>query len=381
MFFDIHLIMISRYPRWLSDEFKNTVDNCKFIYIYEEDVGVDESALINILPEQSVIEKVAWPSKKNIESIFDRYKPDVLFVSGQRLPDAPFVMEAKKRSVNTYMFQHGLYIEFMRRSIKFYFDKLMKTFRYAVYAYTISKYINRNGFKVLIEYIKIFVQGSKKQAESKVLLEKPNVDIVFVIGDYWKKFHSTMFGYRNDQQINIGYPDLMMLTDIKKQNYQNKSVCYICQSLVEDGRLDRKHMVDFLYKMVSSLPTDTILYFKLHHESDMSLYDPYVADNVVVINNLDLLPYCGKYVGHYSSFLALPLSLTDEVLLWEFPGHDTPFYYNESCLYVTNSDSELYKFMVKDVGVAPPVKRNDASEYFCFDGVSPYKKIVDYVLG
>ena len=52
------------------------------------------------------------------------------------------------------------------------------------------------------------------------------------------------YGYNIKNLIYIGNPDLMLLKEVDI-NKQENSVCYICQSLVEDGRLEKNIYQDF----------------------------------------------------------------------------------------------------------------------------------------
>ena len=49
------------------------------------------------------------------------------------------------------------------------------------------------------------------------------------------------------------------------------AVCYICQTLVEDGRLSKKDFDEFLLAMYNSLEPEQALYLKLHPRSKHEL--------------------------------------------------------------------------------------------------------------
>ena len=66
----------------------------------------------------------------------------------------------------------------------------------------------------------------------------------------------------------------------KKEN----SICYVCQTLVEDDRLNRKQMNYFLNLLLESIG-DNKLYIKLHFRSDMSLYEKFKARKIYFFRN------------------------------------------------------------------------------------------------
>jgi hypothetical protein len=362
MFFDLNIIGIERYPLQIANEINKYKKDIYFYFLYEEDPNKKLEEVQKKLPENSKLIKIKQPNYSYIKSLMQEISPDSFLVMAQRIPDSALVSVANELGIKTYKFQHGLYIPFMRRDIKMFFSKIFKTIRYLQYSLVIAKAIKVNKLYLLKEYINIYLKG-KKITDTNLPLEKINADTVFVYGEYWKQYHKEQFGYNYDQQIIVGYPDLMILDEIKKQP-QEDAICYICQTLVEDGRLKRKQMEDFV-KILSENIGDKKLYIKLHPRSDMSLYKALQNRENIIFTKTDF-PHCSKYLGHYSSMLAISLYLTNEVFLWKFENHNEyPFYLVENAKTLSNSIEEIKSFIQIDIERSDIT--NNIKDYFYFN--------------
>lgn len=373
VFFDLNIIGISRYPLQIANEINKLSDRVFFYFLYEEDPSSRLSEILIKLPKNSKVIKIKKPNYIYIKNLLVDINPISLLVMAQRIPDTAIISIANELNIDTYKFQHGLYIPFMKRSIGMFFSKIKKTFRYLKYSLVIAEAIKENKYKVLFDYIDIFIKG--KKLSSKLLpYDKINAQKVFVYGEYWKDYHIQEFMYRKEQQITVGYPDLSQLDIIKKQ-FQENAVCYICQSLVEDGRLSRDIMLEFM-NILSNNIGDKKLYLKLHPRSDISLYEIFKDnDNVVLTSDF---PNCNKYIGHYSSLIAMSMYLTDSIFLWEFKNHNEyPFYFTENVKHFSSNDSELKDFLECEVSES---NKNYIIDYFYCDNISPITKIADFLL-
>jgi len=153
--------------------------------------------------------------------------------------------------------------------------------------------------------------------------KKLNVERVLVYGNYWKQYHKDVFGYCIEKQSVVGYPELKSLTN-DKENIAAPGVCYIAQTLVEDGRLDRKILIDFLELLALSCENSKQpLTIKLHPRSDLEIYKCLRED---VVFEMARFPISDIYIGHYSSLVAKAGFVTNNILLIDFPGHNIPEY-------------------------------------------------------
>lgn len=373
-FFDLNIIGIWRYPLQIANEINNAEDNVKFYFLYEEDPDGKIEEVKEKLPKNSVLIKIKKANYEYLKDLMHQISPDSFMVMAQRIPDNALVSIANELGIKTFKFQHGLYIPFMKRDMKMFFSKIFKTIRYLQYSLVIAKSIKMNKLVVLKEYLNIFLKG-KKITNTDLPLDKINANTVFVYGEYWKQYHNEEFGYKYEQQITVGYPDLIQLEKIK-QKAQEDAVCYICQTLVEDGRMAREQMEDFI-KILSENIGDKKLYIKLHPRSDMTLYTPLQNRKNIIFTKTDF-PHCTKYIGHYSSMLAIAMYLTNEIFLWKFENHNEyPFYLVENSKYISN-DMDIFTDFLFGYNKKDSFKNNISNYfYYCSD---MYQLIIAYLV-
>ncbi|EKE75362.1 polysialyltransferase family glycosyltransferase [Gallaecimonas xiamenensis] len=252
----------------------------------------------------------------------------VLIVNAQRLSDSAFVTVARSLGIKTGMIQHGMYIPFMKRERFFLFKKAIKTLRYLAYSFIIARTLGKDFGNVFRSFFGTFVKGAVYK-DAVHFHKEVNTDFVLVYGPYWKQYHSDNFGYDEFQMYDIGYHELSKIDMIKGSPIEQDTVCYIAQTLVEDGRLPKEMQIEFL-EQLERLDTVQVV-IKLHPRSDKSMYE----GRGFRLHEDANLPHCPLYIGHYSSLLALAGSISGMVL-YEFPGHDIPDYFSSHAIVVKN---------------------------------------------
>ena len=344
VFFDLNIVGIKRYPLEIANAINSSITDHYFYFLYEEDPDNLYDTVLNKLPVNSELIKIKYPNYYHIKTILNKISPNSLLVMAQRIPDSAIVSIANQLNIRTYMFQHGLYVPFMKKNNKMFIKKIRKTIRYFLYLSVIAKTTNSNFFKIFLVYYKIFIKGSK-MPNFNLDLSKINVNKVFVYGIYWKKYHLNEYGYDMNNQLIVGTPDLVRLKELEDKKTEN-AICYICQTLVEDDRLTREAMIHFLNILSNSIKEQR-LYIKLHIRSDISLYDNLSKKSNVFLLK-DSFPKCNKYIGHYSSMLALSMKITKNVFLWKFENHNEyPFYFSKNCMIQSNNSKDLLFFINK----------------------------------
>lgn len=321
-FFDMNLMGISRYPALIAKEIAVQVPGSSFVFFYEEAGNISEHEVKALLPKNSVLKKVSTVTRCALIMLLSRYNLKVLTVMAQRIPDTAFVLAAKELGVHTVMYQHGLYIPFIKRENSLFVNQIRKVFRFICYINAVSALINKNFFITLFNYIQVFLSG-KNIKNTTLPYGKLNVERVLVYGNYWKQYHKDVFGYCIEQQNVVGYPELKSLTN-DKENIAAPGVCYIAQTLVEDGRLDREILIDFLERLALSCENSKqALTIKLHPRSDLEIYKCLQGD---IVFEMARFPISDIYIGHYSSLVAKAAFVTNNILLIDFPGHNIPEY-------------------------------------------------------
>ncbi|GCL41817.1 MULTISPECIES: polysialyltransferase family glycosyltransferase [Nostocales] len=378
-FFDLHLSSHTRHPASIAHAIENLCPGNKYQFIYDEKDGASEKEILKKLPANSEIIYSGFPSKTNISHKLTTFKPDALIVMAQRIPDSAYISLAKTLKIKTFMFQHGLYIPFLKREPSLFLKKLVKTLRYIMYALTIAEIVEEDKIKYLQYYIKNLVFG--QNITGSIDKNKINVDKVLVYGNFWKEYHRQQFGYSDESQYVIGYPDLIKVKDISSLIREN-SICYIAQTLVEDGRLPRNDFLNFINILSSSIPNDKKIYIKLHPRSDVSLYKQLKeVNNAEFCNNN--IPHCSHYIGHYSTVLAVIAMVNTNVLLWDFEGHEIPSYFTDICRVKTADVKELVDFINNNSILENECENKLKSQFqnfFYFDGEDPLQKTAKIIL-
>lgn len=324
-FFELRLFAFKRFPLWLTPELISAHSDVKFVLFYEQDDVGNRHEILQLFPIGTKLIKV---NKINKSSIIEHIKCesiDRLVVMAQRIPDSCFVSAANKLGIKTIMYQHGLYVPFMKREKFLFINNIRKSIRFLQYAYTIAELVDVSKVNLILQYLKIYLLG-EKPLNTNIPFHAINSSKVLVYGKYWKKYHSEQFGYSNEQQTTVGAPDFNDLSSRKINNLESESydICYVAQTLVEDGRLSRELMEQFILNLANLVKTLKFnLFIRLHPRSDISLYEP--LEEVAEFSK-SVFPKAKIYLGHYSSIIAKATFFSDKIVLVDFPNHEIPFY-------------------------------------------------------
>ena len=143
-------------------------------------------------------------------------------------------------------------------------SKIFKIFKLFLIHKKISNLNNLPFLPIFKDLYEFLLKENKTIIETRYLdTEKIRANRVFAFDDSWEEYYTLKYGYNKEQLIYIGNPDLLLLKNIDISRKET-SICYLCQSLVEDGRLEKDKYINFITKMVSFLPSSQKLYIKLH---------------------------------------------------------------------------------------------------------------------
>lgn len=349
------------------------LDDCNFFFLFEHD---DEKSIIDVKSEYgSIAEKIDYCQFMTVNS-FKKYMNDnnidFIFINGQRIADDRVVLAAKELNIKSYMLQHGMYIPFLKRDSSFFLKKIKKSFSYLFYALNVS--IHVNNYSLLFKYVMVYVFG-RNQIEMNINRNYFNVDKVFVYSKYWKDFHSKQFGYSEKSQLIVGTPDLRNLNEFLSSISKRDEVCYIAQTLVEDGRLEKEVQQRF-FSLLSKVTHDMGLglVVKLHPRSDFSLFPREGYTHISFVN--DLLPSSYFFIGHYSTLLAKPMIKNDiKTIIYEYEGHPTPEYFKMCASCVISESDDLRKAFCVDTSKS----EFNICDFFAL-GDNYARKVIDFVL-
>lgn len=341
-FYDLNEVLIDRYPAKIANKIKDLDSKSNFIFIYSEKYNDGEPEKI---PNGSISYYIPKLSKEKIINLIENYPPHSLTTIAQRIPDMWMLSLFNHLNIKTNMVQHGLWSDKLQRIslLSLLIQKFSKFLSYFSYTKKISKLNNLPFLPILKDLYEFLLKENKTIVETRYLdTEKIRANRVFAFDDSWEEYYTLKYGYNKKQLIYIGNPDLLLLKNIDISKKET-SICYLCQSLVEDGRLEKDKYVSFITKMVSFLPPSQKLYIKLHPRSRMDNYlSIKETKNVIFTNDL---PICDFYIGHYTGLLATVKHISNNILIWLFTDNHTPEYFKKFGSIVTNNFHELNNFM------------------------------------
>lgn len=343
-FFDINELQIERFHCKIARELERKEKVNNFIFFFIEKCFSD---IPKNIPEGSKVYFLPNMSKRNLDKITSKYQPKCLITTGCRVPDMWLYLYMRKLGVPSFFVQHGLWSDELEH-IPLYqvaYKKFNKLCLYSKFVYYLAKMNKLPFWGCMYDYYKSLFTYQINIPESKYLSGTDlKVDYVFSYDESWDDYYKQHFGYEKNQMIYIGNPDFNLLKGkdlVKKED----AVCYICQSFVEEVRLDPNKLDDFLGKLNKSLHGKK-LYIKMHPMTDMKYYKSISAyENVEFTKDF---PICKKYIGHYSSLLAVAKQVSDDVLIWNFPDHHLPPYFLRFGSILTGEQKELETFIHTD---------------------------------
>ena len=366
--------LIDRYPAKIANKIRELDPNSSFIFIYSEKYNED---VPKKTPKGSKSYFIPSLSKRVIMKLIKNYPPYSFTTIAQRIPDMWMLSLFNHFNIKTNILQHGLWSDKLVRISLFslLIQKFSKFVHYISYTLKISKLNNLPLLPILYDLYEFLLKENKTIIETKYLnSEKIRANIVFAFDETWEHYYTKKYGYNKEQLIYVGNPDLLLLKNVDLSK-KEASICYLCQSLVEDGRLEKDNYMYFLSKMVSFLPSSQKLYIKLHPRSRMNNYLSIKdKENVIFTNDL---PVCDFYIGHYTGLLATAKYISNNILIWLFSDHHTPEYFKKFGSTVTNNYKELNNFMNGKIEAKNNLDQFSTTNFQNFD---PINKIATNLL-
>lgn len=340
IFYDINQINFYKYiPELLSGLSKETGITLELIF--EEKTG-DLKALEFLKNFNTKQVNLIY----NLSKILDE-SVNLLVVNAQRIPDSLLVSAAKRRGIPTLMIQHGMYNGHLKRTHTLFLEKILKTLKYLIYSFKIGVINRKNPFLVSLKFLNTFARyESYRELLGK--LHSIYTDYLHVYGDYWIGYHKNFFGYTDKTSFKIiGYPELR---NVKLS--RSIKACYIAQTIVEDGRGTIEDLQPTL-EILKEISDKYGLLVKRHPRSKNSLYSN------AGLNITDELPDADIYIGHYSSLLAIPISMKKKVLIIPISGHQVPEYFLINS-HICESPNDIDNALIKQA------KNTDISSVFSY---------------
>ena len=341
-FYDLNEVLIDRYPAKIANYISNSIECNNFIFIYSNRIGKNKPAK---LPKGSKVYYISDLNKNTLDKIVNQYPPISLTTIAQRIPDLWMLTYFNHKEIPTFVVQHGLWSD---RSVRISFIPLIigKFFKFINYIKHVSAICKLNKIpflRTIKDLYHFWLKEDINIPETKYLHhELLRANKVFVYDSTWDDYYLNKFGYKKEELIYIGNPDFMILKDKDIDNKED-AVCYLCQSLVEDGRYSLKQYQKFHKILKTAVSSKKKMYIKFHPRSNRKNYSLFENDKNVIFTHD--LPICKYYIGHYSSLLATIKQISDKILIWKLANHHTPEYFFKYGSFVTDKEEDINSFI------------------------------------
>lgn len=341
-FYDRNEVLLDRYPAGISQILsRNLGDDIQFIFLYSE--RLRKGGAPQKLPENSIVIYQPLLKLDYLDKLTQKYPPVAFINIALRIPDVLLIGYFNRLMVPTYMVQHGLFVKYLTRIpfIQHITSKFVKFQKYFIYSLSISRMIGKPFLKTLKELFACYIKGAKKFHELETIKDSGLLSSkVFAFDTSWDSYYIDNYGYNKSQLIYFGNPDYNLVKECLANPVQD-AICYICQSLVEDGRYLKKDFLAFLNGMKKNLAGRKV-YLKLHPRSDLEMYKGLEDENFVLTTAFE---NCDTFLGHYSSLLEISNQLDRNVILWKMEGHEIPSSYEKYGHIMTNDWDEVNAFL------------------------------------
>lgn len=318
-------------------------------------------------------------NRKVIEKWLDTEKPDILFSNAMNTYNQLWNCLCHKKSIKTLFYPHGFQIDNLYYKKTALFSKVSKILRYMYAIWNTSKEIKQPFLPMLRAYSQYIAKGAAMvdtPMDNKLLYPSK----VFVYSDYYKEFWHRKYGIKGvDYEFIMPY-DFLLVEPVLKKSQEN-AVCYITQTLYEDGRYSKSEFYDLLLTYRELANHVEKLYVKLHPRVESTEYEKAFEglENVEITRDF---PNCKCYITHYSSMAYLGKLISGNVIIHELPGQPTHEVYAEVASEIAYNMDEVVKAVTKLMGQPDmPLKdrKESISKYATYTGVSPYEVICNSI--
>ncbi len=272
---------------FLSFEISNNVDN-----------EIENSSIQKIVQKNNYkyLKQTSF-KPSTIRKILIANKPDFIFIGAYRIYDQLWAGIARKLGIKIYKLQHGFEVESVYYKSFTIIKKAFKVYRLFTAAFYLAKISNTNPFVLIYQYQRYIIKGtSLKNTLLNNNLFHP--DLSFVYSNYYKNFWNEKFGFDKNKMTLIMPQDFLLINSVIEKPQQD-AICYITQTLVEDGRIKEKDFTKILNYYLGIAELNKKIIVKLHPRSNVKLYR-ILTKNKNIEFTRDF-PNCKFYITHYNS--------------------------------------------------------------------------------
>ncbi|MEE9910693.1 MAG: hypothetical protein K4571_03115 [Deltaproteobacteria bacterium] len=311
---------------------------------------------------------------QKIKNFLEQEKPDIFFIDCYRIIDQLWVGAANSLGIQTCLLQHGFEPDSAYYKLFSIVTKFGKGLRLANASYHLSRLLNVSFVTLFYQYFKYIYTGTPLK-NTFLGAEALHPAKVFLYSEYYKEFWNNKYGFSAEKAEVISYPDFMLIERVKKMKRET-ALCYITQTLVEDGRMKKKEFLKLMeaYKKIAEKVDKFVI--KLHPRGNPALYKMFDGmPNVLITREF---PNCSAYLTHYSSMAFVAAFLSDAVIFHELEGHPTPGIYEAIPIATVKNAMDILDVYNGSKTKAEPdidVQRKKLDYYASFDGIDIYETI------
>jgi len=346
IFFDSNATLLAKNflstASYLSDRFSNFSAIFLSAEIATVSNEVENESISKICSHKNFeFQKFKSFSYIKIKKYLSEIEPDFFFIDCYRLIDQLWVGVANEIGIKTYMIQHGFEINSVHYQPFTIITKFSKGIRLAIASYNLARFLNVSTFVLFSQYFKYIYFGTPLR-DTHLANKKLHPARAFVYSNHYINFYNSKFGFPKDISQLITYPDLELIPQIKAKP-RSKGICYISQTLVEDGRMKKSNFLALMeeYKKIANRADEFII--KLHPRGNKDLYR-----SISKLKNVQLVhdfPHCSAYLTHYSSMAFVAAFITNNIIIHELSGHTTPDVFRAVSSHVVKSSSEILSLL------------------------------------
>ena len=345
-----------------------TVDTASFVV-----PSMETDANKTILNGGYSVERFKSFNRNKIRRRLKSNRPDIVFIDAMNVGNQLWNAICKEESIPVYFYPHGFQIDniFYRKSELL--GKLVKVCRYIYGLYNISKVTNKSFFKIYKAYSNYISSGADMKGTE---IDDPRLypNVVFLTSDYYKDFWERKYGIRNVRYEYIMPYDFAMVESVLAKP-QEDAVCYITQTLHEDGRYTKEEHYHLLRDLRAVASVTNKLYIKLHPRVDSGFYEKAFEglENVTICRDF---PYCKIYFTHYSAMAYLSALICGKTIIYELPGQPTHEVFKEvasELVYDVPHLTQSIERLEKTPELPFEERKKIISKFATYTGESPYE--------
>jgi len=236
-----------------------------------------------------------------------------VIIRGYRFPEM-LILNSDQVLGNIYYMQAGINPVFMSRNWISLFGKVGRLIQYIKFGLRNFLYIKSN---LISSFFKVWIMD--KDLESGELTQPFKI---LLFDSRSLNFYRKRLAWNCKDSIYPWYePKRIMkdLVDVDTDRFEQ----YVCQSLVEDGRVSKNSLHKSLNEILESIDSKKKLMLILHPNSNRDLYLSHNLNNRFIFNDSEII-YPVKTHGHYSNLLIYIKQNGLEVKIWHIQNHKIP---------------------------------------------------------